>query len=130
MRLFCLLPMAALLGACAAPEPFVAPSVAGKARTEVARLVAASEAPLFPCTFTQVSGDTAMPLSGKRTDVTLAPGRYVVSLECASAYHSFKPQVELTARPGRSYRITGYLVDNSVTIFTMKMRVKIEELPQ
>ena len=130
MRLPYILLMAAALGACAAPEPFVAPSAAGKAPTEVARLLAASEASLFPCAFTQVSGDTAVQFGGKRTDVTLAPGRYVVSLECASAYHSFKPQVEVTARPGRLYRVTGYLVDNSITIFTMRMRVKVEELPQ
>ncbi len=130
MRLRYILLLTALLGACAAPGPFVAPNAAGKAQNEVAKLVAASEASLFPCTFIQVAGDTAVPLGGKRTDVTLVPGRYVVSLECASAYHSFKPQVELTAKPGRTYRVTGFLVDNSITIFTMRMRVKVEELPQ
>lgn len=119
-----------LLVACAAPGLYVAPSVVGKSQTEVAKLVAASGATLFPCTFTRISGDSELQLGGKRTEVTLAPGRYVVSLECASAYHSFKPQTELNATQGKTYRITGYLVDNSITIFTMRMRVKVEEVSQ
>ncbi len=123
-----LLPL--LVSACAGPAPFVAPSVAGKAPTEVAKLMAASEAGLFPCSFTQIAGDGAPQIGGRRTEVTLAPGRYVVSLECASAYHSFKPQTELIARPGKVYRITGFLVDNAITIFTMRMRVKVEEVSQ
>ena len=63
-----------LLAACAAPGPFVAPSVVGKAPSEVAKLVAASDAGLFPCAFIHVAGDSAVPLDAKRTELTLAPG--------------------------------------------------------
>ncbi len=119
-----------LLAACAAPGPFVAPSVVGKAPSEVARLVAASDAGLFPCTFIHVAGDSAVPLGARHTELTLAPGRHVISLECASAYHSFKPRTAFTSRPGKTYRVTGYLVDNSITIFNMRMGVRVEELPQ
>lgn len=119
-----------LVAACSVPGPFVAPSVVGKAPSEVARLVAASDSGLFPCAFIQVSGDSAVTLGAMRTDLTLAPGRYVILLQCASAYHSFKPRTELNVRPGKTYRITGYLVDNSITIFTMRMSVRVEELSQ
>jgi hypothetical protein len=118
-----------LVAACSVPGPFVAPNVVGKASSEVARLVAASDAGLFPCAFIQVSGDSAVTLGAMRTDLTLAPGRYVILLQCASAYHSFRPRTELSVRPGKTYRITGYLVDNSITIFNMKMAVRVEELP-
>ena len=119
-----------LVAACSVPGPFVAPSVVGKAPSEVARLVAASDAGLFPCTFIHVAGDSAVPLGARRTELTLAQGRYAISLECASLYHSFKPRTELNVRPGKTYRITGYLVDNSITIFTMRMSVRVEELSQ
>ena len=128
MRLYYALLPLLLLSACAPPQPFVAQNAAGKAPTEVSKLIAASEANLFPCSFTQIAGDGAPQIGGRRNEVTIAPGRYVISLECASSYHSFKPQADLVARPGKIYRITGYLVDNSVTIFTMRMRLKIEEL--
>lgn len=120
--------MAWLMAACAVPAPFVAPGVVGKPPGDVARLLAASDAGLFPCSFVHVVGDSDLPLGTRRTELSLAPGRYVISLECASAYHVFKPRAELVARPGKTYRVTGYLVDNAVTIFTMRMRVKVEEL--
>jgi hypothetical protein len=123
-----------LLSACAAPTTsFVAPTAAGKPGTEVSKLVAASEANLFPCNILYVKGPDgshAVDLGGShKSDVTLPAGRYRVTLLCASGYHSFKPEADVAARAGKSYRITGYLVDDSITIFTMKMRVKVAELP-
>jgi hypothetical protein len=118
-----------LLTACAAPGPYVGPGAVGKAPSEVAKLLAVSEARLFPCRFLRFAAQGApqIEVEGLRTDITLAPGRYVVTLDCASSYHSFKPQVDLMLRAGRAYRLTAFLVDDSITIFTMRMRVKVEE---
>jgi hypothetical protein len=125
---------ALLLSACAAqPTSFVAPAAVGKPGSEVSKLVAASEAGLFPCSILKVSGASgaaAVDLGGhNRSDVTVLPGLYRIALHCASSYHSFEPQAEMVAQAGRTYRITGYLVDDSITIFTMKMGAKVAELP-
>ena len=117
---------AILLCACAGPAPYVAPVATGKASGEVARLVAASEAKLFPCSIMEVAG---MDLGGKKSEVTLLPGRQQVTLHCSNGYHVFKPQTEVVARGGKSYVLTGYLIDDSITIFNMKMRVKVGEVP-
>ena len=117
---------AILLCACATPAPYVAPVAAGKPSGQVARLVAASEAKLFPCSIMEVKG---MELDGKKSEVTLLPGRHQVTLSCSSGYHEFKPQAEVVARGGKGYMLTGYLIDDSITIFTMRMRVKVAELP-
>lgn len=37
------------------------------------------------------------------------------------------PQADVSARAGRSYRVTGYL--DSITIFNMKMSAKVAEIP-
>ena len=123
-----------LLSACAAPATtFVAPSAAGKPGAEVSKLVAASEAKLFPCNISAVKrsdGADAADLGGSRkSDVTLPAGRYRVILLCTSGYHSFRPQADVAARAGKTYHITGYLVDDSITIFNMKMSAKVAELP-
>lgn len=125
---------ALLLSACAAPATtFVAPTAVGKPGVEVSKLVAASEAKLFPCNILAVKGaDGAdvVDLGGShKSDVTLPAGRYRVTLFCTSGYHSFRPQADVAARAGKSYRITGYLIDDSITIFNMKMSVKVAELP-
>ena len=124
---------ALLLCACAPATNFVAPSAAGKPGSESSKLVAASEAKLFPCTIQDVKGADgadAVDLGGSlKADVTLPAGRYRVTLNCTSGYHIFKPQAELAARGGKNYRITGYLVDDSITIFNMKMQAKVAELP-
>jgi len=117
---------AVLLCACAGPAPYLAPVAAGKSPGEVARLVAASEAKQFPCSIMEVKG---VELGGKRSEVTLLPGRHQVTLSCSSGFHEFKPQAEVVARGGKAYALTGYLVDDSITIFTMKMRVRVAELP-
>lgn len=125
--------VALLLSACAAPATnYVAPAAAGRAGAEVAKLIADSEAKLFPCSIQEVkSADGAnVDLGGSnKSDVTLPAGRYRVTLFCSSGYHSFKPEAEVAARGGKSYRVTGYLIDDSITIFTMKMRAKVAELP-
>jgi hypothetical protein len=122
---------ALLVSACAAP-PLTAPSVAGKPAAEVSKLVAASEAKPYPCSIVEVKSATgAVDLGGfVRPEVTLPPGRYVVTMKCASPYHSFSPKVDVAARPGRTYRLTGYLIDDSITIFNMKMAVKVMEQSQ
>ena len=122
-----------LLSSCGImpPASYVAPAAAGKSPTEVSKLVAASEAKLFPCSIHEVrdvAGAAAVDLGGNKSDVTLAPGRYRVTLFCSSGHHNFKPQAEVSARAGRSYRITGYLVDDSITIFTMKMGARVSDL--
>ena len=130
MRHAAALPAALLLAACAAP--YVAPTAAGRPASEVSRLVAASEAKQFPCTIQEVKhGDGAVavaPGGGQKSEVTLAPGRYRVTLFCTSGIHSFRPQADVAARAGKGYRITGYLVDDSITIFTMKMMAKVAEI--
>ena len=123
-----------LVSACAAPAPsFVAPSVSGKSNLEVSKFVAASEAKLFPCKILAVEGadgaDTVDLGGSYREEITLPPGRYRVTLICTSGYHTFKPEVGVVARVGKSYRLTGYLIDDSITIFNMKMRVRVAELP-
>lgn len=123
-----------ILGACGImpPASYVSPAAAGKSAAEVSKLVAASEAKAFPCSILEVkgSGGTApVDLGGQKSDVTLPPGRYRVTLFCSSGHHNFKPQAEVSARAGRSYRITGYLVDDSITIFTMKMGARVSDLP-
>ena len=117
---------AILLCACAAPAPYVAPVAADKPSSQVSRLVVASEAKQFPCTISEVKG---MELGGKKSEVTLLPGRHQVTLNCSSGFHEFKPQTEVVARGGKGYKLTGYLVDDSITIFTMKMGVKVAEMP-
>lgn len=123
-----------LLSACAAPAGnFVAPAALGKPGTEVSKLVAASEAKLFPCHILEVKGiggASAVDLGvSRQSDVTLPAGRYRVTLACTSGYHTFKPHIDVAARGGRSYRITGYLLDDSITIFNMRMGLKVTELP-
>ena len=120
--------LAFLVASCAAP-PLTAPSASGKPASEVTRLVAASDAKLFPCNIFEVKGGTGADDLGNmnRPEVTLAPGRYRVKMKCASAYHVFSPSVEVVARAGKSYRLTGYLLDDSITLFTMKMGIKVTE---
>lgn len=122
-----------LLSACAAPAPFVHPSAAGKPVSEVSRLIAASEAKQFPCNVLEAKGagvaDDAGLVGHRSPEATLLPGRYRVTLHCTNGFHEFKPKVDVVARAGKSYRLTGYLVDDSITIFTMRMRVKVAELP-
>lgn len=120
-----------LLAACAAPAPVTAPAAAGKPAAEVSRLVAASEAKLFPCQIAKVEGAAGagtVDLGGAvRPEVTVPPGRYRVTLKCSSGYHSANPRTDVTARAGRSYQLTGYLVDDSITVFNMKMAIKVTE---
>ena len=122
--------LAILLGACA-PVPVIAPAATGKGASEVSRLVAASEAKQFPCNIGGVKGvgDTAAVESapGRASEVTLLPGRYQVTLSCSSGFHEFKPETEVVARAGKVYTLTGYLIDDSITIFNMKMRIKVAE---
>ncbi len=119
--------LALALTACATPGPYIAPGAAGKAPSEVSRFLPASEAKLFPCSILAVSGAD---LGGSfRSEVAVPPGRYRVTLNCTSNYHTFQPEAEVAARAGKTYRFTGYLIDDSITIFNMKMRVKVEELP-
>ena len=117
-----------VLSACATPGPFIAPATVGKGPGEVSRLVPASDAKLFACSIVDVKGSPGVDLGGKKTsEVTLPPGRYHVTLHCASAQHFFTPEAQVVARPGKIYTLTGYLIDDSITIFTMKMRVKVTE---
>jgi hypothetical protein len=124
------LPAALLLCACAVPDPIVVPAAAGRPAGEVARLVAASEARLFPCFIDSVVGADGAPLDLERlrSEVTLPPGRYRVTLHCTNNLHKWSPAVDLTARAGKRYQVTGYFVDDSITIFTMRMRAKVTEL--
>jgi len=117
---------AILLCACAAPAPYTAPAAAGRSSAELARLLVASEAKQFPCTIMGVKG---VELEGKKSEVTLLPGRYQVTLHCSSGFHEVKPQAEVLARAGKRYMLTAYFVDDSITIFNMKMRVRVAELP-
>jgi hypothetical protein len=127
MRRTAICALALALAACATPAPFIAPVAVGKPPSEVSRFLPASEAKLFPCSIFAVSG---LDFGGSlRSEVSVAPGRYHVTLSCSSGYHVFKPDVQFTARAGKAYRLTGYLIDDSITIFTMKMNVKVEELP-
>ena len=124
------LPAVLLLAACAA-EPIVVPAAAGRPASEVARLVAASEARFFGCSISRVVGadGKALEIGRRRSEVTLPPGRYRVTLHCANgAGHEVEPFVDLTARAGKSYQVTGYFVDDSITIWNMRMRVKVAEL--
>ena len=120
---------ALLLSACVAP-PVTVPAATGRA--EVSRFVAASEAKLFPCLVSAIEGMAGagnVDLGNQpRPEVTLPPGRYRVTLKCSSGYHSSHPRVDVAARAGRTYRLTGYLVDDSITVFNMKMAVKVSEL--
>lgn len=134
MHKLAILLISLLAGACAAPNAsVVAPSAAGKPDAEVSKLVAASEAKLFPCTIERVkdaAGVDVPALAGAFvTTLTLPPGQYEVTLQCSSGYHVFKPSATLVAKAGKGYRITGYLIDDSITIFTMKMRAKVTQLP-
>jgi hypothetical protein len=98
----------------------------------VARLVAASDARLFPCYVNRVVGAEGASLDEgpMRTEVTLPPGRYRVTLLCTNnAGHTWDPAADVTARAGKRYQLTGYFIDDSITIFTMKMRVRVAELP-
>ncbi|QJR12956.1 hypothetical protein DSM104443_04050 [Usitatibacter rugosus] len=124
-----LLPL--LLGACAA-TPFTAPNASGKGAGDVTRLVAASETKLFACNILEVRGvrgSTGVELGATRSEVTLLPGHYDVTLFCSNGQHSIKPRVQVNALGGKGYRLAGYLVDDSITIFHMKMAVRVAELP-
>ena len=127
----CLIPI--VVSACAMiPTPFVAPAAAGKSAAEVSRLVPASEARLFPCAITEVKDANGADLgygSNWKSDVTLPAGAYRVSLVCSSGQHEFRPQIGVNARAGKTYRLTGYPLDDSITIFNMKMGIKVAELP-
>jgi hypothetical protein len=121
-----------LLGACAVPGPTVVPAAAGRPPGEVARLVAASDARLFPCYIDRVMGadGAALPVNRMSTEVTLPPGGYRVVLLCTNnAGHTWDPAAQLTARAGKRYQVTGYFIDDSITIFNMKMRARVAELP-
>lgn len=128
-----ILPVALLLGACAAPAPTIVPAAAGRPASEVSRLVAASEARVFPCAIDQVLGARGAPLAlGARwpSDVTVPPGRYRVVLYCTNgAGHVVQPAADVTAQAGKRYQVTGYLIDDSITVWNMKMRAKVTELP-
>ena len=127
------LPVVLLLGACAAvPQAIVVPAAAGRSADEVSRLVAASDAKLFPCYIHRVSGadGKAVELGSLGTEVTLPPAGYQVTLLCTNnAGHKWDPSVQFTARPGKRYQVTGYFIDDSITVFNMKMRAKVAELP-
>jgi hypothetical protein len=127
------LPAALVLAACAiVPGPVVVPSAAGRPTGEVSRLVAASDARLFPCYIHQVQGadGASLDLGRPGTEVTLPPGRYRVILHCTNnAGHSWHPDADVAARAGKRYQVTGYFIDDSITIFNMKMRVRVAELP-
>lgn len=116
------------LSACAAMAPFVHPSAVGRPGGEVGRLVAASEARLFPCSIATVEGGNATEVRGRHPEVTLLPGTYKVTLECTSGYHTARPQVMVAVGAGKAYRVTGYLVDDSITVFNMRMRAKVAEM--
>lgn len=125
------LPAVLLLAACAS-EPIVVPAAAGRSASEVASLVAASEARFFGCSISRVVGadGTTLEIGRRRPEVTLPPGRYRVTLHCTnSAGHSSEPFVDLSARAGKRYQVTGYFVDDSITIWNMRMQVKVSELP-
>ena len=125
------LPAVLLLAACAVPDPIVVPAAAGRPASEVANLVAGSEAKLFPCFITRVAGagGAHLELGRLRTEVTLPPGQYRVTLHCTNnAGHSWEPAADVSARAGRRYQVTGYFIDDSITIFNMRMRVKVVEL--
>ena len=120
-----------LAGACA-PVPITTTGAAGKPASEVSKLVAASDAKSYPCNISAVTaaaGAEGVDLGGLlRPEVTLPPGRYRVTMKCASPYHAFNPHVDLTARAGKGYRLTGFLIDDSITLFTMKMAIRVTEL--
>ena len=123
---------ASLLGACAAPDPIVAPAAVGRPAHELAQLVAGSEAKLFPCSIEAVSGPGGNPieLGRRRSEVTLPAGTYDVTLHCTNnAGHSWRPAARLDARAGKRYQVSGYFIDDSVTIFGMKMRTRVTALP-
>ena len=122
-----------LLGACAASGPIVVSTAAGRPASEVSRLVAASDTRVFPCAIDQVLGAQGAPVAlGARwpSDVTLLPGRYRVALYCTNgAGHVVQPAADVTARAGKQYQVTGYLIDDSITVWNMKMRARVTELP-
>lgn len=117
-----------LMAACAAMAPIVHPAAVGRPAADLSRLVAASEARLFPCSIATVEGGGLADLRGRHPEVTLLPGVYKVTLECTSGYHTARPQVMVTLAAGKAYRVTGFLVDDSITIFNMRMRAKVTEI--
>lgn len=127
------IPAALLLAACAiVPGPIVVPAAAGRPAGDLSRLVAASDARLFPCYIHQVqaSDGAQLDLGRPGTEVTLPPGRYRVVLHCTNnALHSWHPAADVTARAGKRYQVTGYFIDDSITAYNMKMRVRVAELP-
>jgi hypothetical protein len=126
-----------MLGACAGvtlgPQSFTAPASIGKPQAEVSKLVAASDARYFFCTIQRIldtAGANAPDLGGNiKTDVTLPPGQYQVTLHCSNGTHIYSPTLRVFAKAGKSYRISGEFIDDSITIFTMKMRANVTELP-
>ena len=122
---------ASLLGACAA-DPIVVPTAVGRPSHEVAQLVAGSEARVFPCAFERVADreGKALEIGRLRSDVTLPPGRYLVTLHCTNgAGHKATPSAQVDARAGKRYRVSGYFIDDSITMFNMKMAVRVTEMP-
>ena len=123
---------ASLLVACAVPDPIVLPAAAGRPAREVSQLIAGSEARLFPCSIEGVASPDgkALEIGHRRSEVTLPPGTYRVTLHCTNnAGHAAKPFVRLDARPGKRYQVNGYVIDDSITIVNMKMAVRVTELP-
>lgn len=125
-------PLAILVGACAT-GPIVVADAAGRPANEVSRVVAASDTRVFPCAIGQVLGAQGVPVAlGTRlpSDVTLLPGRYRVVLYCTNgAGHVVQPAADVTMRAGKHYQVTGYLIDDSITVWNMKMRARVAELP-
>ena len=130
--LVAVIPVVLLVAACAT-GPVVAPAAVGRPAGEVSRLVAASESKTFPCAIDQVVGAQGAPVPlGARwpSDVTLPPGNYRVVLYCTNgAGHVVQPAADVAARAGKRYQVTGYLIDDSITVWNMRMRAKVAELP-
>jgi hypothetical protein len=122
---------ALLLGACAIGDPLVVPTAVGRPSHEVTRLVAGTESRMFPCWIESVSGTDGktVELGPRRPEVTLPPGSYQVKLYCTNnAGHVWHPEAQVNARAGKRYQVNGYFIDDSITIWGMKMRVRVTEL--
>ena len=126
-----ILTAASLLGACAVGDPLVVPEAAGRPANEVARLIAGSEARMFGCSIEKVSGrdGKALALGQRRPEVTVPPGPYHVTLHCTNnGPYDWRPETPINARPGKRYQVNGYFIDDSITAWGMKMRVRVTEL--
>ena len=125
-----LLPLALLLGACAT-APVVVPAAAGRPAHEVTKLTAASEASFFPCAFGRIVGADGASLDVGRwpQEVTVPSGRYRITLYCTNgAGHTVEPATDLDAKGGKRYKVAGFFIDDSITVFNMRMRARVTEL--